>query len=73
VETPEIGFVDEDYFYRTPTVVPLKKGWNNILLKIPHGGNSWKWMFSCVPVNIIHGNVKEAEDLRFNASLDIAL
>ena len=73
VETPEIGFVDEDYFYRSPTVVPLKKGWNNLLLKIPHGGNSWKWMFSCVPINRTKGNVKEVKDLRFNASLDIAL
>ncbi len=22
------------------------KGWHWVLLKIPHGGNSWKWMFT---------------------------
>lgn len=73
VETPEIGFVDEDYFYRTPTVVPLKKGWNNLLLKIPHGGNSWKWMFSCVPINRTKGNVKEVKDLKFSSSMATTL
>ncbi len=73
VNTPKIAFVDEDYFYRAPTPIQLKKGWNKILLKIPHGNNSWKWMFSCTPVNIKQGNVKETEDLRFNASLDTAL
>lgn len=50
--TDEIPFVDEDYFYREPTKIALKKGWNTVLLKVPHGGNSWKWMFSCVPIDV---------------------
>ncbi|MDE5416726.1 beta-N-acetylhexosaminidase [Labilibaculum sp. DW002] len=63
--TAEIPFIDEDYFYRTPSIVKLKKGWNKILLKVPHGRTSWKWMFTCIPVKIIDGNVSEVSDLRF--------
>ncbi len=66
--SPEIAFVDEDYYYRPPSVVPLKKGWNTILLKIPHGESSWKWMFSCIPIN--NKTKGEVPDLLFNSSLD---
>lgn len=69
-ETHEIPFVDEDYFYRSPTKVALKKGWNKILLKIPEGGTSWKWMFTCIPVNIKDGNVTEVNELKFSTNFD---
>ena len=68
--TPEIPFVDEDYFYREPTKVNLKKGWNKVLLKIPHGGTSWKWMFTCVPVDWDGTNVREVKDLKFDPKLE---
>ncbi|MFT5883751.1 MAG: hexosaminidase [Arcticibacterium sp.] len=61
--------MDEDYFYRNPTMVKLKEGWNKVLLKIPHGGNSWKWMFTCVPVDLGGDNVREASDLLFWPSI----
>ena len=64
--TPEIPFVDEDYFYRKPTMIPLKKGWNKVLLKIPHGGSSWKWMFTCIPVVVKDGNISEVPKLKFD-------
>lgn len=64
--TPEIPFVDEDYFYRDPSKGQLKKGWNQILLKVPHGGSSWKWMFTCVPVQVSPDGVREVEDLKFS-------
>ncbi|MET2986512.1 family 20 glycosylhydrolase [Aureibaculum conchae] len=68
--THEIPFIDEDYFYREPTKIDLKKGWNKVLIKIPHGGTSWKWMFTCVPVNIdVNGNVNEVLDLKFDPTL----
>ena len=66
-KTDEIPFIDEDYFYRAPTKINLKKGWNKVLLKIPHGGNSWKWMFTCVPVMIDNGQVSEASELTYRA------
>lgn len=72
VKTDEIPFIDEDYFYREPTKIALKKGWNKVLLKIPHGGNSWKWMFTCVPINMdAKGNVSEVSDIRYNPELRI--
>ncbi len=70
VKTDEIPFIDEDYFYRNPTKIKLNKGWNKILLKIPQGGNSWKWMFTCVPVNIENGNIKEERELKFKANFN---
>lgn len=70
VETDEVPFIDEDYFYRTPTKVTLKKGWNNILLKIPQGGTSWKWMFTCVPVNIKNGNISEEFEIKFKTKFN---
>jgi hypothetical protein len=63
--TDEIPFIDEDYFYRSPTKIQLKKGWNTVLLKIPQDNNSWKWMFTCVPVDIENNQVREVSNLKF--------
>ena len=63
--TTEIPFVDEDYFYRQPTKIKLKRGWNKFLLKVPQGGNSWKWMFTCVPVKVDGKNVREVAGLKY--------
>lgn len=55
---PEVPLVDEGYEYREPAKVALKKGWNNVLVKVPIGGfkgkdwqNPVKWMFTFVPVD----------------------
>ncbi|MDX1364783.1 MAG: family 20 glycosylhydrolase [Arenibacter latericius] len=68
VATDEIPFVDEDYFYREPTMIKLNKGWNTILLKVPHGGGSWKWMYTVMPIVIDGNDVREVTDLKFDAS-----
>lgn len=54
---PEIPLADEGYAYRDPTLIRLKKGWNEVLIKIPvkdFKGADWanpvKWMFTFVPV-----------------------
>lgn len=65
-ETSEIPFLDEDYFFRAPTQLALKKGWNSILLKIPHDASSWKWMFTCIPIEEENQTVKEAAGVHFN-------
>lgn len=51
----EIPLIDEGYTYRPPTSIPLKKGWNSVLIKAPIGsfkGRDWqnpvKWMFTFV-------------------------
>lgn len=69
VKNVEIPFLDEDYFYREPTKVHLRKGWNKVLLKIPNGGNLWKWMFTCVPIKIDGIGVSEVTDLKFSTNL----
>jgi hypothetical protein len=70
-KTEEIPFVDEDYFYRTPTKIILNQGWNKVLLKVPQGGNSWKWMFTFVPVRVNGQQISEVNDLIFSCYLPI--
>ena len=55
LETP---LVDEGYSYRAPTKILLKKGWNEILIKLPISdfkGTDWqnpvKWMFTFIQSN----------------------
>ncbi|MEI7421019.1 MAG: family 20 glycosylhydrolase [Prolixibacteraceae bacterium] len=62
----EIPFTDENYFFREPTKIILKKGWNQVLLKIPQGSASWKWMFTFVPVKLNGTNMGEIEGLRYS-------
>ena len=64
-ETDEIPFSDENYFFRSPTKIALKKGWNKVLLKVPQDGKSWKWMFTFVPVRLEKGSISEVEGLRY--------
>lgn len=54
----EIPLLDEGYSYRKPTMIHLKKGWNEVLLKLPLArfrGRTWdnpaKWMFTFIPLN----------------------
>ncbi|WP_223225242.1 family 20 glycosylhydrolase [Sphingobacterium cavernae] len=53
----EVPLIDEGYTYRAPTMIMLKKGWNEVLLKLPVAefrGRTWdnpsKWMFTFVPI-----------------------
>ncbi|MFI3243010.1 MAG: family 20 glycosylhydrolase [Akkermansia sp.] len=47
VEDP---YIDENYFYREPTMVPFKLGWNQILIKSPCNANPRRWMFTFAPI-----------------------
>ncbi|HSK14293.1 MAG TPA: family 20 glycosylhydrolase [Phnomibacter sp.] len=54
---PEIPLIDEGYSYRSPKKIQLKKGDNEIVLKLPvqgFKGKNWqnpvKWMFTFVPI-----------------------
>jgi hypothetical protein len=66
VKSEEIPFTDENYFFRVPTIISLRKGWNEVLLKVPQAGTSWKWMFTFVPVTLTDGQVKEVKGLKFS-------
>ncbi len=52
----ESPLVDEGYEYREPVKIYLKKGWNNVLVKLPvaaftgkDSNNPLKWMFTFLP------------------------
>lgn len=61
-ETP---FTDEDYFFREPAVIHLKRGWNEVLLKVPKRPNDWKWVATFIPIGNTTG-------LRYSDALDPA-
>ncbi|HMP32087.1 MAG TPA: hypothetical protein PKD85_20950, partial [Saprospiraceae bacterium] len=53
----EIPLMDEGYEFRTPTLIPLMKGWNTITIKVPiksfvakDWNNPVKWMFTFLPL-----------------------
>ncbi|MFD1613562.1 family 20 glycosylhydrolase [Gelatiniphilus marinus] len=69
-KTDEIPFIDEDYFYRSPTKIALKKGWNKVLLKIPQDTRSWKWMFTCVPVEVTKDGFREVSELKYSTKFE---
>lgn len=66
--------VDETYYYRPPFTVTTKKGWNEILLKLPVSTFDplldWqvppKWMFTVVPVHKGSGMNLEADNRVFD-------
>jgi hypothetical protein len=68
-KSAEIPFTDENYYYRSPTFIMLKKGWNHVLLKVPEDGSSWKWMFTFIPVKVTKEGVREVTGLKFCAKL----
>ncbi|MCB9302878.1 MAG: family 20 glycosylhydrolase [Lewinellaceae bacterium] len=51
---------EELYWTRTPSKVPLKKGWNKVFVKIPCSSSYQNWMFTFVPL--------EMEGLQFSTS-----
>jgi hypothetical protein len=64
-KTEEIPFEDENYFFREPIKIRLKRGWNQVLLKVPQDGKSWKWMFTFVPVIMENGCIHEVAGLKY--------
>ncbi len=63
------GMVDENYHCRKPTMIPLKKGWNQVFIKSPNNNNTRRWMFTFAPVKTdsknFGCNVKEFPGLKF--------
>ena len=63
------SFVDENYHFRSPTMIPLRQGWNEVLIKSPHVKGMRRWMFTFVPVLHEPGKplavVREFPGLRF--------
>lgn len=71
----EVPLVDEGFTYRPPQAVPVKKGWNNVMVKAPVGSfkaKAWylpiKWMFTFVPVHKTNGVNYDADEIKFSAN-----
>lgn len=65
-KSEEIPFSDENYSFRKPTEIQLKKGWNKISMKIPNDGHTWKWMFTFVLVKTNGNNIQEYNNLKYS-------
>ncbi len=63
------AMVDENYHFRKPTMIALKKGWNQVLVKSPNNARTRRWMFTFAPVQVnprtLGRNVREFPGLRF--------
>jgi hexosaminidase len=58
----EDPFTDEEFYWtRTPATVPMKKGWNKLLLRVPCGYTDQNWNFTFVPVK--DNGMRFVEDL----------
>lgn len=63
----EIPLVDEDYWYRAPTRIHLKKGENHVKLTLPkHGG--WKWIGTFTPMLGTSDHPSEVPGLSYSSS-----
>ncbi|MBR0197231.1 MAG: family 20 glycosylhydrolase [Kiritimatiellae bacterium] len=63
----EIPLVDEDYWYREPSKIHLKKGKNHIKLTLPKKGG-WKWIGSFMPILGTSDHPKEVKGLKYASS-----
>ncbi len=63
-ETP---LVDEDYWYRKPTPVHLKKGVNYVKMTLPKKGG-WKWIGTFTPVLGTSDHPREVPGLAYSSS-----
>jgi hexosaminidase len=62
-DTSEIPFKDELFYLRDPMPVALHEGWNEILVEVPKGPTTRKWLFTCVPVEWDGVQAREASEL----------
>jgi hypothetical protein len=70
-ETPanEIPFSDEEFYWsRPPAVISLKKGWNQILVRVPRTFRDQNWQFAFAPVKMKDGRWIEDLSVKLQAS-----
>ncbi|MBO7482527.1 MAG: family 20 glycosylhydrolase [Kiritimatiellae bacterium] len=66
-ETP---LVDEDYWYREPSRIRLKKGVNHVKMTLPKKGG-WKWIGTFAPIEGTSDHPREISGLTFRSSPDM--
>ena len=60
----EIPLVDEDYWYREPAKIHLKKGVNHVKLTLPKKGG-WKWIGTFTPILGTSDHPREVPGLKY--------
>lgn len=60
----EIPLVDEDYWYRAPAKIHLKKGVNHVKMTLPKKGG-WKWIGTFVPILGTSDHPREVPGLKY--------
>lgn len=58
---------EELYWTREPSKVPLKAGWNKVLLRVPFGYGGQNWSFTFIPVKQSGGRWIEDESVKVSA------
>lgn len=63
----EIPFTDEEFFWsRPPATISLRKGWNEVMLRVPRSYKDQNWQCAFVPVKMgPNGRWVEDTSLRF--------
>ena len=62
----EVPLVDEDYWYRAPSAIRLKKGVNHVKLVLPKRGG-WKWIGTFIPMLGTSDHPREVPGLVYSA------
>lgn len=65
----EQPLVDEDYWYREPTRIHLKKGVNHVKMTLPKRGG-WKWIGTFIPVIGTSDHPSEVPYLKYSSMPD---
>jgi opacity protein-like surface antigen len=69
----EIPLTDEEFYWtREPTGVPLKAGWNTVLLRTARAYDGQNWTATFLPVRQVAGRWVEDESPRFSAAAPTA-
>lgn len=64
----EIPLVDQDYWYREPTKIHLKKGVNHVKMTLPKRGG-WKWIGTFLPMMGESDHPREVPGLEYSSVL----
>jgi len=67
----EVPYTDEEFYWtRPPAEVPLRAGWNQILIRVPCGYAGQSWTFTFVPVKPAPNAQRWIEDESLEFSLN---
>ena len=66
--TNETPFTNEEYYFREPTPITLRKGWNHVRLVVPKTDKSGRWTATFVPLLGTSAHPREVPGLAYSAT-----